>query len=97
MGMNVSSGKMQEHNVGTSNLTAIMCSQASTELSAHFQLFPHVAHVLEGERQQEGKEPSWAQSPSQMHSPSAWQWEHRQLLSALLAFLIPESVQFLHF
>lgn len=89
MGMNVSS----EKNAATQckgklqNLTVIMCSQASTELSAHFQLFPHMDHVLEGEKQQEGREPS----------PCGWQGEHTQLLSALPAFLIPESVQFLHF
>lgn len=90
MGMNVSSEKMQEHNAGTSNLTALMCSQASTELSAHFQLFPHMDGVLEG------KSSKREESPAE-HSPCAWQWEHRQLLSALPAFLIPESRQFLHF
>lgn len=34
-----------------------MCSQASTELSAHFQLFPHMGPVLEGGKQQGGGEP----------------------------------------
>lgn len=60
MGMNVSS----EKNAATQckgklqNLPVIMCSQASTELSAHFQLFPHMDHVLEGESSKREESPA---------------------------------------